>query len=126
MLRRTGIQVLILATGLVAGCDRAEPPVSFSADVQPILQARCVDCHEPGEPGYEASELRLASYADLMKGTRFGPVVVPGDSLNSALIILVEGRADPSITMPHGEARPPTSVEIETLKAWVDQGAPDN
>jgi hypothetical protein len=82
--------------------------------------------HEPGQPGYEASGLALASYADLMEGTRYGPVVVPGDSLNSVLIMLVEGRADPSITMPHGDARPPTFGEIETLKTWVEQGAADN
>ena len=126
MYRRTLIHTMILAVALAAGCQKAEPPVSFSADVQPILQTRCVDCHEPGQAGYEASQLRLSSYEDVMKGTRFGPVVVPGDSLNSALIILVEGRADPSITMPHGEARPPTFSEIEKLKQWVEQGAANN
>jgi uncharacterized membrane protein len=126
MFRRALIQTTILATVLGAGCERGEPPVSFSADVQPILQARCADCHEPGQAGNEASGLRLDTYDDLMSGTRYGPVVVPGDSLNSVLIMLVEGRADPSIKMPHGDARPPTHGEIETLKAWVEQGAANN
>ena len=126
MFRRTLIHLMILAGALTAGCSRDEPPVSFNADVQPILQARCIECHEPGQAGYEASQLRLASYDDLMQGTRYGPVVVPGDSLNSALMILVEGRADPSIKMPHGDVRPPTFGEIEILKAWVEQGAQNN
>lgn len=126
MFRLNLIHLMIVAGALSAGCGKSEQPVSFSADVQPILAARCTECHEPGQAGYEASQLRLASYDDLMQGTRYGPVVVPGDSLNSALIILVEGRADPSIKMPHGDARPPTFGEIETLKTWVEQGAQEN
>ena len=37
-----------------------------------------------------------------MKGTRYGAVIKPGDSFASTLIMLVEGRADPSIKMPFG------------------------
>ena len=60
-----------------------------------------------------------------MKGTKFGPVIVAGDSFNSTLIVLVEGRADPSIAMPH-EGPGLSKDEIEALKSWIDQGALDN
>ena len=60
-----------------------------------------------------------------MKGTRFGPVVKPGDTLTSTLIMLVEGRADPSIKMPHGR-QPLSKDEIGALRAWVEQGAKNN
>ena len=110
----------------VCACGRSEPPVSFSQDVKTVLDRRCAACHEPGQPGYEASQLSFASYQDLMKGTRFGPVVVAGDSLGSTLVVLVEGRADPSIAMPHGDSKPMLQSEIDTLKAWIDQGAPNN
>ena len=80
---------MLLAIAATAGasalgaCSRAEPPVSFAKDVQPVLNARCGACHVPGQPGYEASGLSTASYEALMKGTKFGPVVVAGDALSS-------------------------------------------
>ena len=115
-----------LVVSALSACGRSEPAVSFASDVKPILQKRCGECHAPGQPGYEASQLGFATYDELMKGTKFGPVVVPGDSLGSNLIILVEGRADPSIAMPHGDNEPLLKGEIETLKVWIDQGAVNN
>lgn len=109
-----------LAAVLLPGCEQA---VSYKKDIQPILAAKCQSCHQPGGQGYEASGLSLESYDALMKGTRFGPVVKPGDSLTSALNMLVEGRADPSIKMPHGDAEGLSSAETQLLKQWVDQGA---
>ena len=100
--------------------------MSFAGDVKPILDKRCGDCHAPGQPGYEASGLGFASYEEVMTGTRYGPVVIPGDSLGSNLIILVEGRADPAIAMPHGDSEPLLKGEIETLRLWIEQGAANN
>ncbi|MFZ0255793.1 MAG: c-type cytochrome domain-containing protein [Gammaproteobacteria bacterium] len=111
---------------LVWGCQRAEEPeVSYSKDVRPILEKNCMECHVEGAAGYEASGFSMATYEDLMKGTKFGAVIKPGDSLTSALTMLVEGRADPSIQMPHGK-EPLTEEEIATLKTWVEQGAKNN
>lgn len=109
----------------LTGCERADPVVSYSDDVQPVLAQYCLDCHQPGAPGYVESGLGVESYAALMKGTQFGPVVIAGDSLSSNLIVLVEGRAHSSIRMPHGEKKMPAE-QIETLKVWVEQGALDN
>jgi len=116
-----------VAAGAVAlgGCSRAEPPVSFARDVQPILSSRCARCHAPGQAGYEASGLSVESYESLMKGTKFGAVVIPGDPLSSTLTMLVEGRADPSIRMPHGGESLP-AAEQKTLRDWVAQGAKNN
>lgn len=108
---------------LLAAC--GERTVSFATDVQPIIARHCLECHADGKPGHEKSGLKLSSYDDLMRGTRFGPVVKPGDSLSSVLTMLVEGRADPSLTMPHGRA-PLPQESIRLLKAWVEQGAKNN
>jgi hypothetical protein len=126
MAKRIVVGVFVLA-GLVTltGCERADPEVSFSANVQPILAEHCMACHQPGAEGYVQSGFGVESYAALMKGTQFGPVVIPGDSLGSNLIVLVEGKADPSIQMPHGQKKIPAE-QIETLTLWVDQGAADN
>jgi len=110
----------------LGGCERAGPNVSFSTDVHPILEKYCLDCHMAGKPGYEASGLDMESYGVLMKGTRFGPVVIAGDRLNSALTMLIEGRADPSIKMPHGDRPGPNAADIEIIGRWVDQGAMNN
>ncbi len=110
------------------GCEPAAPPVSFSAEVMPIIERHCLECHRPeaGQAGYEASGFSMESYAAVMRGTRYGPMVIPGDSLSSALTMLIEGRADPSIAMPHGDRPKLKPHEIDTIKAWVEQGARDN
>ncbi len=108
-----------------AGCAKEAPRVSFAKDVQPLLEVRCSACHVPGQPGYEASGLSTQGYEALMKGTKYGPVVIPGDALSSVLNMLVEGRADPSIRMPHGD-QPLTAAEQQTLRLWVEQGAKNN
>lgn len=120
----------ILACGSMLACIALFPgcaprSVSYSADVRPILARHCLECHAPGGAGARASGFDVSSHASLMKGGKFGPFVVPGDPVGSNLIVLVEGRADPSIQMPHG--RPKLDArEIQVLKDWVQQGAKDN
>lgn len=103
----------------------AEQQVSFQLDVLPVLESHCVRCHHPGEQGYEASGLDLRSYAGLMKGTKHGRIVVPGEPLTSNLMVLIEGRSDPSIRMPH-KKWPLLKQQIEIIRNWVRQGAKDN
>ena len=109
----------------VAGCGQSEAPVSFSADIAPILERHCLSCHQPGVEGYDESGLGLESYEALMRGTKYGPIVIPGDPFNSNLMILVEGRADPSILMPHEQDKL-FKNDVDTLRTWIEQGAANN
>lgn len=109
----------------LAACS-SEEPVSFSQDVKPILEKNCLACHQEGGSGFDSSGFSMVSYEDLMKGTRFGPMVIAGDSAGSNMIVLMEGRADPSISMPHGNMDPVAKSDIETIRLWVDQGAKNN
>lgn len=122
--------LLVLITPLfLMGCDGGEkvlPKISYSKQVIPILQTHCLECHVPGAPGEKASGLDVSTHQALMKGTKFGPVIKAGDSLSSTLVILVEGRADPSIKMPHGDRPALSASEIKTLRQWIDQGAMNN
>ncbi len=113
---------------LLSSCDSTAPvtEVSFSKEIQPILTQHCLKCHDEKGAGTAASGLRLSSYETLLQGTKFGPVIKPGDSLSSTLIILVEGRANPSINMPHGNQTPLSNGQIQTLRQWIDQGARNN
>ena len=113
------------------GCSQQ---VSFQNDVNPILQENCLSCHDGQGEGIEASGFSVRSYDDLMKGTKFGKVVVPGDSLSSSLYRLIDHQADPKIQMPphHDEAlaagkmQALSGAQINTIKAWIDQGANNN
>ena len=119
----------LLALGLVplamAAC-KTEETVSFAQDVKPTLDQYCRECHQECVAGYEASGFDMSSHAGLMKGTRNGPMVIAGDSMGSNLVVLMEGRADPSIAMPHGGSDKVSKPEIDAIKAWIDQGAKDN
>lgn len=104
----------------------SEPPVSFSQDVKPIIDRNCLSCHQQGGAGFEASGFNMTSYEGVMKGATNGPMVIAGDVEGSNMIVLMEGRADPSISMPHGSMKPIPQAEIDTIKQWVRQGAKNN
>lgn len=123
-MRTASIIAAGLAVGLTgaAGCERNQD-LSFAQDVKPVIDEHCSSCHVQGQAGYEVSGFASDSYASLMKGTKFGPVVIPGDSFNSTLVVLIEGRADSSINMPHGTLRELRSEEIDIIRRWIDSGA---
>lgn len=106
-------------------CAQQSAAVSYSQDVAPVLRGWCVSCHQPGGEGYKASGLDLTSYAGLMKGTQFGPMVLPGQPDASNLVVLIEGRASPQIRMPHNQKPLPSCLRDE-IWSWVFQGAKDN
>lgn len=91
--------------------------VSFSGDVHPILQSRCLTCH--GEDKIEA-ELVMFSYADLMTGSENGAVIVPGDIENSLLAQLIIDKKMPK------KGPKLNSVQTQTILDWIAQGAQNN
>jgi hypothetical protein len=105
---------------------KSEEQMSFARDVKPTLDLYCLECHQEGGAGYFASGLDMSDYEGVMHGTKNGPMVIAGDSLGSNLVVLMEGRADPSIKMPHGSNEKVSKPEIDAIKAWIDQGAENN
>lgn len=109
-----------------AAAKRPGPPqTTFAEDVFPIFKGRCIDCHRPGGPGYEASGLDLTTYEGLMKGTKFGPMVVPRDPDTSNLMWLLDWRASPQIRMPHG-TKQLSSCDRTAIRRWIMEGAQNN
>jgi hypothetical protein len=115
----------ILASVLMTVACSVEHKASYTSDVRPILDNYCAECHMPDMQGAQQSGFQIDSYASLMKGTKLGPVIVPGSSESSTLYILLAGKADPQINMPHGK-EPLSAAEVETIRRWIDQGAMDN
>ncbi len=113
------------------GCSKQ---VSFKDDVQPILVSNCLICHLGGGEGSTKSGFSVQSYKSLMKGTKFGPVIVPGESESSTMYRLVAQKVEPEIQMPphhdeslaEGRLEPLTPEQVETIKMWIDQGAKNN
>jgi len=101
------------------------PKTSFAEDVFPIFKGRCADCHRPGGAGYEASGLDLTTYEGLMKGTKHGPMVIPGDPDSSNLMWLLDWRASPELRMPHGTKKLSTCDRTE-IRRWIQEGAKNN
>ncbi len=114
------LAVLLAWSGALAGGH-----AGFKDEVLPIFQKYCVECHQPGKEGFKKSGLDMTSYNGVMKGTTFGPVVVPGDPFLSNLIVLIEGRADPRIKMPHNR-REMSKWERHMIRAWFNRGARNN
>jgi len=98
-------------------------PTAYSEDVAPILRGYCVSCHQPGGQGYEASGLDLTSYDNLMKGTKFGPMVIPGKPDSSNLIVLIDGKA--KVRMPFGHKALPSCLR-DVVYSWIFEGAKNN
>jgi hypothetical protein len=87
------------------------PAVSFSADVFPILESRCVQCHGPSRT---SGGVKTDSYDAVMA------IVTPGDAETSLLVeVVVTGY------MPRRGPKLLPS-EIELISTWVNAGAPDN
>jgi hypothetical protein len=101
------------------------PRVSFSEDVLPLLKFKCSSCHQAGGEGYEKSGLDLTSYQGVMKGTKFGPMVVPGDPETSNLMRLLDWRASAELRMPHGKKQL-SICDRDLIRTWIFDGAKDN
>lgn len=121
-----GAVVALLASSAFASSVPAQGVVSYKNDVLPIIHDYCLSCHQPGGKGYEKSGLDMRTYQSLMKGTKFGTVIKPGDSFTSILIQVIEGRVHASIKMPFGMNGGLAKDKIAVLKKWVNQGAQDN
>jgi predicted CxxxxCH...CXXCH cytochrome family protein len=102
--------------------------VSLVNDVQPIFNQTCANssCHGSSQSGN--LDLRSGnSWANLVNVLASGAAIVraiPGDAQGSYVIIKLEGRQSSGATMPlTGNL---TTLEIQTIRDWIDQGAADN
>src|SRR5436190_12922178 len=106
-----------LAIFCLSSAVMAEEKVDYLRDVKPILATRCYRCHSSLA---QESNFRLDSVSALLKGGDGGVTVVAGKSSESRLMAAVLRQGD--LKMPP-EGDPLAAKQIETLKAWIDQGA---
>lgn len=95
---------------------------SFSCDLLPFYKAMvCTQCHNQNADS--KAGLDLSSYAGLMKGSKNGPVVIPGDPDNS---VLVQITGPPRNHAADVGAKPYPKEMWDRQRAWVAEGALDN
>nr|WP_299381728.1 c-type cytochrome domain-containing protein [Allomuricauda sp.] len=101
------------------------PPIDeytpiFEAFVQPVLDKKCVACHNPDK---HKGGLIMTSLSEMVKGGENGPVWEAGDSEGSAII----KRA--LLPLEHEDHMPPegkpqlTADEIELISEWIEADA---
>jgi len=95
--------------------------VTFDKDISPMFQASCVRCHS-GDRARD--QLRLDSLAGVLKGSKDGPVLTPGDSANSPLVKAIS-QLDPKTAMPpRPRPRRPMGTNAPPMQAGGPMGGP--
>ena len=93
---------------------------SYVRDVEPFLTKYCLECHNQGKAkaGYN-----VETFADVMRGGKKGPMVVPEKPAESRLILVLQGKGKP---MPPKKSRQPTAQEAAKVSEWIKAGARDD
>jgi mono/diheme cytochrome c family protein len=126
-----GALAATLSLALTASADVTLPPasaqtgVTYATDMKPIFDASCVKCHSGDRP---KAHLHLDTLAGVLKGTKDGPIITPGNSAGSFIIKAVTHTTDdhdswmPPLNNKAG-IKPLTPEQIGLIRAWIDQGA---
>ena len=97
-----------------------EQAVVFADVIQPILEKKCINCHNPHKL---KGELALTDSLAIMKGGKTGKLFVPGNTAISLLLERVHLPLDEEKHMPP-EGKPQlTADEIRLLSLWIKQEA---
>ncbi len=113
-MRKLIIGLMVLAP---LGMSQAATP-DFTAEVQPILRAHCIQCHGPEK---QKNGLRLDSPDALRQGGDSGALFTVEKSGESLLYQVVAGLHKDIIMPAKGEKL--DEAALATLKAWIDGGA---
>ncbi len=121
---RVTLLALLLLAGTAPGLQDAGRKIDFSREVQPILAQNCLLCHGPDATARKA-DLRLdtpeGAVAALEDGRR---AVVPGKPEQSELIKRITTSDKKDAMPPAKTGKALTPKQVETLTAWIAQGAP--
>lgn len=93
--------------------DMIKLEASFDAELLPIFEHECAECHDAGEA---ERELQLLSFAALLKGSVNGPIIEPGKSAESKLFKVIQEGSDPH--MPPDEQL--EKEDLERIQKWID------
>jgi len=90
--------------------------VKLETRVRAIFKAQCLKCHSGAKP---KGQFSLATREALVQGGETGRVITPGKPLESLLFQHVQDGS-----MPPAEDKRLSGADVETLKKWIESGAP--
>lgn len=108
---------------LLAGRAGAEPKLSFNRDIRPILSNHCFQCHGPDEKTRKG-DLRLDTEDGAFADLGGHKAIVRGKPGDSELMRRIVGAAPGKAMPPKKTGKVLSKTEIDTLKRWIEQGAP--
>ena len=143
-LRLAVLGVLALATACLPTNELVDPEngqdapgdkevVSFGIDIQPIFDASCITCHQPGGEA-EAHGINL----DLTRDAAYDSLIGPTSQEDANFPLVQPGAPDLSwlyIKMsrdvpPHGLTMPPfhklPDAQLQLVATWILSGAPND
>lgn len=128
--------------GLTESGDMPTSSLSFAGQIQPIFDTNCIQCHIPGGIGFDGTGGAQNNGLDLTRGNSHGKLVnkltfeapdvaprwrvLPNEPDSSYIIQKVTSDSPKSGNrMPLGG--PPLSQgEIQLIRDWIEEGAPNN
>jgi uncharacterized membrane protein len=100
-----------------------ENPLVYGHVVMPILENKCVSCHNPDK---RKGEFMMTGLDQLLKGGETGPAIVANVPEKSLLLQRIHLPMDDEEHMPPEGKEPLTEEEIAILERWIALGASDS
>ena len=110
-----GLGIACWVWPIAAQTNPADAALFFEKNVQPVLRANCLQCHNQQ---LKTSGLALDSRASVLTGGNRGPAAKPGAPAESLIIQAVEQKGD--LKMPPGKRL--ADEQIAVLRSWIEQG----
>lgn len=104
----------------VALIENADSAIVFRDVVQPILNEKCLNCHNANRA---KGDLILTDYESVMKGGESRDVVIAGNAERSLLYKYVTLPMDDSLHMPPKDKLQLDRDEIKLIGWWINTGA---
>lgn len=101
----------------ISDVDEAEV---FNDIIRPLLEEKCFACHSSKK---QKGQLRLDAIDLILKGGKHGEIVVPGNAEESEMYKRLVLSTEIKEHMPPRKEPQLTSVEVELIRWWINQGA---
>jgi mono/diheme cytochrome c family protein len=121
---RSKVIIIIIGgvLGVSAGCGSvstkprptatpARPPdLSWDASIGALLNDRCASCHG------NVAGISYSTYQSTLQGSMHGPIIIPGDPVNSKLVVK---------QTPGNHPGQLSAEQLARVEEWIRWGAPE-
>lgn len=95
-----------------------EEALVYEDVIEPLLEKRCKQCHSGSKI---KGDLKMTSLAEILKGGKSGPAIVPGDLKKSEIFHRITLDPADEDFMPTDGKTPLTKNEIKMIEWWISK-----